>query len=563
MFTTLLLSKSVNESTKSITFVGNNHVERSALEEVVGAKRPSFLAIWEKDIATIDSILIPKLNETFRLFYRNEGLYDANISHHVDREGIHVFIQEKRPILIETISIESDLDIEDKITLKKNTRFRAEDFGITKKNIRKLLLSKGYCSPKLDTKAFIDIEKYTASIQIKLEKNKICHFGNISIESASPTMGDDIILSRLQFKEGDIFNLDKIKESYDALYSLEAFDQLNVNYSLNFYNKKPIKITFKEIEKKIHTRMGIGYATDLKFQAKYRWEYKNFYGNGKKFIFDALYSSKQKLLENSFFFPYVVSMADYHLDFENNFGYSEEKEIHDYDEKVLYDRLYLSHSSSRWYNSIGLGIENREISNDQTFFLIYPFMKIVYDRRDSKLNPTQGIYFSHEMEYGLPYSTDSTTYLKYLEELRLIYSLRDVTFSAVGRMGTIKVYNNNMPESKKFFAGGAFSNRAYGYDKIGITESAIADSTDGGYTLANLSLEANFPIYKEFRGAFFSDNTMISENQGIWEFSNHVVYSAGLGFRYLTPIGPFKIDMGYNIKNRDENAVHFQVGQSF
>jgi len=178
----------------------------------------------------------------------------------------------------------------------------------------------------------------------------------------------------------------------------------------------------------------------------------------------------------------------------------------------------LSHKDDQWYNSIGLGVENREIDNRETFFLIYPFMKLVYDLRDSKINPTQGVYFSHEMEYGLPYSPNSTSYLKYLEELRLIYSLADITFSAVGRMGSIQVYKNKMPESKKFFAGGAFSNRAYGYDKIGITESAVRDSPEGGYTLANLSFESNFPIYNSFRGALFSDNTMISKNQGFGSF---------------------------------------------
>jgi translocation and assembly module TamA len=190
-------------------------------------------------------------------------------------------------------------------------------------------------------------------------------------------------------------------------------------------------------------------------------------------------------------------------------------------------------------------------------------MKFIYDRRDSKLNPTKGIYFSHEMEYGLPYSPDSTTYLKYLEEFRAIYTLRDVTLSAVGRMGAIKVYSNDMPESKKFFAGGAFSNRAYSYHRIGIVDKQEDNIIEGGYTLANLSLESNFPIYNNFRGAIFTDNTMISENQGIWEFSNNVITSVGLGFRYMTPIGPFKIDMGFNVENSSENAVHFQVGQSF
>jgi len=565
IFTISLSAKSLGDSSVSITFEGNKAVSSSDLEEFVGAKRPSLITrLWKKNEAKINSILLPKLDEAFQEFYKNEGFYDANVSHVLgEYRSVKFLIKENRPIIIDTIMVNSDLDLSDAITLKEHQRFRADEFTKTKKNIRKLLMSEGYCSPNLDTKAYLDIEEYNATIKIKLEKKRVCHFGEISIESHSPSMSDDIILSRLQFKEGDVFDINKIKESYESLYGLEAFDQLHMDYSLNLYNKKPVKIKYKEIQKNRHSRIGVGYATDLKFQAKYHWEYKNFYGNGKKLIFDGLLSEKQKVVENSFFMPYLLSYFDYYVDFQNSIGYAEERNIHEYDEKVFYDRLYLSHKSSQWYNSIGLGIESVDISNDQTFFLIYPFMKLVYDRRDSKLNPTKGVYFSHEMEYGLPYSPESTTYLKYLEEIRAIYTLKDITLSAVGRIGAIKVYKNDMPESKKFFAGGAFSNRAYGYDRIGITKSQTEDLTEGGFTLANLSLETNFPIYKKIRGALFSDSTMVSENQGIWEFNNNVIYSVGFGFRYLTPIGPFKIDMGFNVKKRSNHAIHFQVGQSF
>jgi translocation and assembly module TamA len=564
LFSTLLIAKSIDSLNIPITFFGNKEVSTRDLEKFVGAKRPSPLAIWKEDVAIINSILLSKLDETFILFYKNEGFYDANISHKIDKLGVHFFIQENRPILIDKIIIYSDLDISDKVILEEKSRFRAKEFSQMKKDIKTLLLSKGYCSPDLDTKAYLDLEQYRATINIKLQKNNPCYFGDISIESSSPTMNNDIILSRLFFEKGDIFNIDKVKESYESLYALEAFDRLHLDYRLNFYNNKPVKITYKEVEKHIHSRIGVGYATDLKFQAKYHWEYKNFLGNGKKLIFDALLSTKQKIIENSFIYPYFISLSGYHLDFENSVGYSEEKDIHTFNEQVLYNRFYLSHRSSRWYNSIGLGVESRDISNDQTFFLVYPFMKVVYDRRDSKLNPTKGVYFSHEMEYGLPYSFDSTSYLKYLEELRAIYSIKNITFSAVGRMGSIQVYNRNgMPESKKFFGGGAFSNRAYGYDRIGITQSSVDDLRGGGFTLANLSLESNFPIYRDFRGAIFTDNTMISDNQGIWVFSIRVISSAGLGFRYMTPIGPFNIDMGMNIHDSSQQAIHFQVGQSF
>jgi len=568
LLSNLLVAKKADSVLTPIIFEGNKVISTSDLENVIGVEKPHFYVFWKDNLPKFDIKLRKKLNETFKLFYKNEGFYETNISNEFVNQGVKVSIKENRPIIIREIELKSDLDITEEFTLRKGSRFRAKEFSEMKQNLRKKLLSEGYCSPKLITKAYISLEEYTATIKVDLKKKKLCHFGKITIETNSSTMDNDIILSRLHFKEGDLFDIGKIQESYESLYALESFDQLSLEHSRNLYNKKPVNIKYKEIQKKRHTRVGLGYATDLKLQAKLYTEYKNFHGNGKKIVLDGLYSSIQKIVETRLFVPYVLSIGDYHLDFQNSLGYAEEVDIHPFDERVLYNKLYLSHSSSEWYNSLGIGFEQIDTLNtnipDERNFLIYPFMKLVYDKRDSKLNPKNGLYFSHEMEYGLSYSSDNTAYLKYIEELRVIYTpLSDITFSYVGRIGSIKVYNNHLPESKKFFAGGAFSNRAYGYDRIGITESATSHVALGGFTMANLSLESNFPLYKNLRGAVFTDNTMISDNQGIWEFSNRVITSAGIGFRYLTPIGPFKIDMGANVHNFDEKAVHFQVGQSF
>ena len=568
LLTSLLIAKKADSVLTPIIFEGNKVISTSELEDVIGVEKPPLYAFWKDDVSKVDIKLRKKLDETFRLFYKNEGFYEANISSKLTTQGIKVKIKENRPIMINGIDLKSDLDISEEFSLSKGNRFRAKDFLEMKRKLRKKLLSEGYCSAVLETKAYLTLEDYSAIIKIDLQKRRLCHFGKISIETNSSTMDNDIIRSRLHFEEGDVFDISKIQESYESLYALESFDSLTLDHSRNLYNKKPINIKYKEIKKNIHTRMGLGYATDLKLQAKLYTEYKNFHGNGKKIVLDGLYSSIQKIVETRFFVPYVLSIGDYHLDFQNSLGYAEEVDIHPFDERVLYNKLYLSHSSSEWYNSLGIGFEQIDTLNnnipDERNFLIYPFMRLVYDKRDSKLNPKNGLYFAHDMEYGLPYSPNNTSYLKYIEELRLIYTpLYDITLSSVGRIGSIKVYNNNLPESKKFFAGGAFSNRAYGYDRIGITESATSDAALGGFTMANLSLESNFQLYKKIRGAIFTDNTMISDNQGIWEFSNKVLTSAGIGFRYLTPIGPFKIDMGVNVNNVKERAVHFQVGQSF
>jgi len=561
LFTKLLVAKNIDQPIV-ITFEGNIHIDTATLEELIGAKRPSSYIFWKDNVATINELYITKLDEIFTIFYRQEGFYEANITHIIDHNGIHFKIDEKRPIIIESIAVESDFDITTVDYLKEHSRFRSKDFGRMKSDINKLLLKDGYCRHDLNTKAYIDLERYSAKITISLKHGKLCHFGKINIDG-SGSIEDKLILSRLHFIEGEVFDPYKIKESYESLYALDALDSLYMVYSTKFDENIPIDIHFKEIGKNRSSRIGIGYATDLNFQANYHWEYRNFYGGGRKLLFDLLFSQKQKHVKSNFFNPAVLNLWDYHIDFQNSAGYKEEHDIHNFDEKVAYDKLYLQHRDDKWLHSIGLGVENIQISNDKDFFLIYPFMNIIYDVRDSKINPKKGIYFSHKMEIGLPYSPDSTTYLKYLEELRLIYSISPVTFSAVGRVGAIEVYDNRLPESKKFFAGGAFSNRAYGYDKIGVTTTSREDSDLGGLSIANLSLEVNFPIYKDVYMGIFTDSSMVSGKQEFWNFDDDIIHSVGVGVRYMTPLGPFKVDFGVNTEDYSQNGLHFQIGQSF
>ncbi len=45
--------------------------------------------------------------------------------------------------------------------------------------------------------------------------------------------------------------------------------------------------------------------------------------------------------------------------------------------------------------------------------------------------------------------------------------------------------------------------------------------------MANLSLEANYPVWGDIYGAVFTDNTMLTEES--YDFSGEIITSAGVG----------------------------------
>jgi len=211
----------------AIGFQGNKEISISQLEELVWAKKPSFLSFWSDDRSTINALYISKLDEIFRLYYEKEGFYQAKIRHTIDAKGIHFFIKENRYIEVKNLDIESDFDIGDIIKIKKNSRFRAKEFSSMKSAIKQRLLESGYCNYDLDTKAYLDLRSYSANIEIILKKGEVCRFGKVTIDG-SKSIDNSVILSRLKFKEGENFDISLIKDSYKSLYALEAFENLSI-----------------------------------------------------------------------------------------------------------------------------------------------------------------------------------------------------------------------------------------------------------------------------------------------------------------------------------------------
>ncbi len=558
-----------------IAFSGYHLIEKSQLEEALSVENKSFFEFWKVDNPRIKEKLLPTLVDTLRHFYISEGFYDAKVEMEFDSSRVHVRIEEHEPVRVERVVVESDYDIADYVAFKKGDIFRAKAFMQSKSKIVASLLKDGYCSYDLDTKAYVDVEKHQVDVRYLLSKGDVCHFGAL-VTSGLHTIDEEVIKSRVRAVEGERFSTLLVQKTLSNLYALGAFDSVLIDVDKKIYNVIPVAIAFKEIAKPYHLEFGIGYDTYVGPRVHTQWTKYNFLGNAQKLNLNFAWSKLEQLAIADYQKPAFVTLFGHSVDLGVRLGYSnlefdgfqEEKSFLDTHVMYRHDRLSLQVGMA--FEVINIDAldnldeteELQQAVNEGEFVLTYPYVDIVYDARDSKLNPKYGYYLAAYTEIGLANDEGSALYNKTELEARLIHTFSNLTLSAVGKVGVLdEESGKGLPESKYFFGGGSYSNRAYGYREMGVIASPTEDTIYGASSMLNLSLEANYPLWKELYGAVFTDNTLLNEEA--YDFSGEVISSVGVGVRYMTPIGPFKIDVGFNVHDPSIYGISFQIGQSF
>jgi len=561
--------------THPIQFNGQKYFDEETLQDATGVENKSFFEFWKKDDPRIKEKLLPTLEYTLKSFFDSEGFYDAEIMISESNSSIIVMIKENKPVKIKSIEIQSDHNLSSLITVKKDNIFKAKSFISIKNNIIANLLKEGYCSYELDTKAYVDLDKHIVDLKYVLEKGEVCTFGKLTL-SGLETIEEDVVISRVRALEGKRFSTELVQDTSNNLYKLGAFDSVLINVDKKLYNVIPVDIQFQEIEKPYHMEVGAGYDTYVGPRVHAQLTKYNFLGDAQQLNIKASWSAKEQLLILSYFKPALFSLFDYSIDVGARIGYSN-LEFDGFREEKAFSRAYLQHEDGRVKLKVGMAIESIDITaldnlsvgqqlsqavNEGLFLLAYPYIDFVYDARDSKLNPKYGYYFAGYGELGLSQDEESSVYIKTQFEARFIHSFSNLTLAVVGKVGIVDdETGNGLPESKYFFGGGSYSNRAYGYREIGVITSPTVDTISGASSMLNLSFEADYPIWGDVYGAVFTDNTMLTDEA--YNFQGEIISSAGVGVRYMTPIGPFKLDVGFNVADPNIYGISFQIGQSF
>jgi outer membrane protein assembly factor BamA len=142
---------------------------------------------------------------------------------------------------------------------------------------------------------------------------------------------------------------------------------------------------------------------------------------------------------------------------------------------------------------------------------------------------------------------------------------------------------------KRFYAGGSQSVRGYGENQLGpriltidpqelidagCTAGSITGGTcdpnvvgsgefqprpTGGTSLIEGSVELRFPVWKKLYGAVFVDGAFVGSGPFEDVTKGTGAVTPGFGARYLSPVGPIRVDLGVRPTLREDLSVITEV----
>ena len=555
-----LISSTLYAHNLALFFQGNKHFKERTLYEVLDLYKPYSYEFY-KDEPKINPKIIPIAIETLKDFYKSKGFYHAEITSKIKNNKIILNIQEHTPIKITKIDIDSLLPIKKSIGFKVGDIFDAQKFVESKKRLKLLYQNHGYANAAFDTKAYIDIVKNRAKLVYKVIPNNICKFTDIVINSPK-NIDKNIIKSLLYFHEGDIYSPLLIEKSYKSLYAYDGISQAIIQTTIINKEDVNVSVTIQETQKPIRFQIGLGVSSDEGPTASLGVKHRNFYGNLKTLSLDTRATRIKQSVKLSFTMPLAQKNtlgSELNFENENFFGFKESRVLakgyfSQRDEfNWLQEALIIDTSHSYDSTDISLFPQN-------TLLLISPKVSWKYDTRDRILNPSKGFFLDAQLQGSVLNELSDATYYKAVLSGAYILPLHTNIVATKVKVGSLHTYAGDVPNSYRFFAGGMNSNRAYGYRLLGPRDSK--NNPVGFNSIIETTIEYRFPIYKDFHGVVFNDNSFIGQTY----MPNDTIgyYSGGFGLRYETPIGPLAIDLGFDPKKPlEQHALHFHVGELF
>jgi outer membrane protein insertion porin family len=433
-------------------------------------------------------------------------------------------------------------------------------------------------------------------VQVAISAGPLYHFGDVTV-SGLERLRPSFVTKRFRNLAGKTYSPEVLDERFRTLMRTGLFNLLQIKPVPVGENELRLDISAEEAKSK-QFGFSVGYGTFQGGIVGVQYRDANLFGYGRPLTTSLEVSQRsykgEILWEDPFFFDTDLSFKNrlYALTFDYD-GYSKFE---------LGDRVELTRKFTKEYEA-GLIFAARHVEvtsatikerflGDTSYFIDAIGFTQTLDLRDSPFVSPRGLLVNTTLDlasaalgseielirgtarlayfiaFGPKPLTPGVVEDRTVPPLQHWFQQSLLAFGA--RTGLVHSLNNSGPDEattlpidERFFNGGSTTVRSYGERDLGPHDRK--GNPVGGEFFTVFNIEYTFPIYGELQGALFYDAGNVlptSEEPGVEDMH----YALGVGLRYKLPIGPIRLDYGFNPDRQpgeDAGAFHFSFGFAF
>ncbi|MGH9457417.1 MAG: outer membrane protein assembly factor BamA [Thermoanaerobaculia bacterium] len=586
-----------------VEFAGNEQLDDERLREAIATARPGgirgFLArLFRRPTGFTDEMLSDDV-ESLEALYRIEGFTQAEVARPDvrpigDNQVVVSFpIQEGPRTIVSEVRVEGNESYaRDRLpTLDLDPGDPLDPRLLYADRIRLMTFygDRGHIEVQVSQDIDYSDGRTSAAVTYQISEGPPVDIGQVVVRGNTYTE-TDVILNQAQLETGDPFSYRSRLEAQRELYRLGIFNRVDI-FAQDAGATVGTRNVVIDVEEGNALSLGgsLGFSDEFGGGGSVSLSHRNLFGTARFLGLEARYFEQEQrylltyreptIFDSDIPLQITIFQSDEHrrgVRFERIGTFIEASrvlaETFRWSLRYEYRRVDCTEVDVNDPDFLPCGdpaspIEEREVeisSITPTVFL---------DRRDDQINPTDGWFASSSLEYAFPLFAADSTFLKGFTQGAWYRPLGGRSTLAVSaRVGLIHRLTTTGPGSivpfpERFTAGGESSHRGFELDRLGI----ICDGTDpeceptlvlvreegdedpigaafplGGNAMLLANVEYRFPIFGQLQGAAFVDAGNVWRQIDLIDFEQ-VRYGAGAGLRYLTPLGPVRFDVGWNL----------------
>lgn len=435
-------------------------------------------------------------------------------------------------------------------------------------NVLRRLSECGYPLAKMESRdVVVDGKTKEIRVTLKVKTGQKTDFGSTSI-LGTRRVKPRYIQQKLKWKEGEVYDSRLVDQTQNALIDSSLFNSVLITHEESSLadGKIPMKIEVNETKHK-SVNVGVSYQTVFGPGVTFGWANHNVGGMGRTLNFQGDITRISQTGVATYIHPDFNRVgqdmiAQGQAAHEDIFAYSMRSySLLDRFERQINPKLRgsLGVKGGRLYVT-------ESVQNGNFWLLEVPFY-LRFSTANSLLNPTSGFTLEYTVTPALNVAESKEVYLTQkftagtyipLDKKERVVFANKITLGVITSNGLPAV-----PLCNRFLGGTEEDLRGYRYKSV---SPLVHGKPIGGRFAFYYTFESRFRLTQTIGLVPFFDMGSVYKTEyptvhGKW------FKSAGLGFRFFTFMGPFRVDLAFPLDRRkgidDAFKIYVSIGQMF